>query len=394
MQTPSFHIAMKNTIGDGVLELQFLDTIANSTQFDWTTGERLTTNLVEETIAQVKAASPSKIKCTIDSIGGDASIGLAIYNFLKSYNAKVEVEIIGMAGSIASVMAMAASKGKLSIARNAFMVIHKAWGAGIGNSDELRQAADVIDKYTAQVVDIYAQRSGKTTEEIAALIENGDYWMSGVEAVEQGFADVVFNDNAQLLVAAHLLHLPKQYKNVPADIKDKLRYNHNSNNSNSIAVKQHQQNIQPVAKDHPLETIDESSLKTPYSFFNHLKQEFMHIVNQIKETFAGVKDQYMAPATEDKAVEQSIALVEIPTLLSRLEAALTPTLTAIENKVEQIEKEKIQSETFASVQTELSNATKTIEQLQADIANLLGGSAQPTIDTNNTIQPIGHFVKH
>ena len=389
MQTPSFHIAMKNTIGDGVLELHFLDTIANSTQFDWTTGELLTTNLVEETIAQVKAASPSKIKCTIDSIGGDASIGLAIYNFLKSYNAKVEVEIIGMAGSIASVMAMAASKGKLSIARNAFMVIHKAWGASIGNSEELRQAADVIDKYTAQVVDIYAQRSGKNTEEIAALIENGDYWMSGVEAVEQGFADSVFNDNAQLLVAAHLIQLPAQYKNVPADIKDKLRYNSKSTN-----VKQEQQKIPSIASINQSAATEESSLKTLYSFFNNLKQEFMHIVNQIKEAFAGVQDQYTAPATEDKSSEQSIALVEIPTLLSRLEAALTPTLTAIENKVEQIEKEKIQSETFASLQTELSNATKNIEQLQADIANILGGSAQPTIDNTNTIQPIGHFVKH
>lgn len=389
MQTPSFHIAMKNTIGDGVLELQFLDTIANNTQFDWTTGELLTTNLVEETIAQVKAASPSKIKCTIDSIGGDASIGLAIYNFLKSYNAKVEVEIIGMAGSIASVMAMAASKGKLSIARNAFMVIHKAWGVGIGNSNDLRQAADVIDKYTAQVVDIYAQRSGKNTEEIAALIENGDYWMSGVEAVEQGFADSIFNDNAQLLVAAHLIQLPPQYKNVPADIKDKLRYNHKS-----TVVKQEQKKIQFIANNDHSTTTDEPSLKTPYSFFNNLKQEFMHIVNQIKEAFAGVKDQYTAPNTEDKSSEQSMALVEIPTLLNRLEAALTPTLTAIENKVEQIEKEKIQSETFTSLQTELSNATKNIEQLQADIANLLGGSAQPTIDNTNTIQPIGHFVKH
>lgn len=389
MQTPSFHIAMKNTIGDGVLELHFLDTIANSTQFDWTTGELLTTNLVEETIAQVKATSPSKIKCTIDSIGGDASIGLAIYNFLKSYNAKVEVEIIGMAGSIASVMAMAASKGKLSIARNAFMVIHKAWGASIGNSEELRQAADVIDKYTAQVVDIYAQRSGKNTEEIAALIENGDYWMSGVEAVEQGFADSVFNDNAQLLVAAHLIQLPAQYKNVPADIKDKLRYNSKSTN-----VKQEQQKIPSIASIKQSAATEESSLKTPYSFFNNLKQEFMHIVSQIKEAFAGVKDQYTAPNTEDKSAEQSIALVEIPTLLNRLEAALTPTLTAIENKVEQTEKEKIQSETFASLQTELSNATKNIEQLQADIANILGGSAQPTIDNTNTIQPIGHFVKH
>ena len=387
MQTSSFHIAMKNTIGDGVLELHFLDTITNTTYFDWTTGESVTTNLVEETIAKVKAANPSRIKCIIDSIGGDAGIGLAIYNFLKSYNAKVEVEIIGMAGSIASVMAMAASKGKLSIARNAFMVIHKAWGVGIGNSNDLRQAADVIDKYTAQVVDIYAQRTSKTIDEVSALIADGDYWMSGVEAVEQGFADFVFNDNAQLLVAAHLIQLPPQYKNVPADIKDKLRYNGKSTN-----VKQEQKRV-PTVVNNNQSTTEEPSLKTPYSFFNHLKQEFMHIVNQIKEAFAGIKDQYTAPATEDKSAEQSIALVEIPVLLNRLEAAITPTLEAIGNKIEQVEKETIQKEIFASLQTELSNATKNIEQLQADIANLLGGSAQPKVDASNTIQPIGHFVK-
>lgn len=390
MPTPSFHIAMKNTIGDGVLELQFLDTIANSTQFDWTTGELLTTNLVEETIAQVKAASPSKIKCTIDSIGGDASIGLAIYNFLKSYNAKVEVEIIGMAGSIASVMAMAASKGKLSIARNAFMVIHKAWGTSIGNSNELRQAADVIDKYTAQVVDIYAQRSGKTTEEIAALIENGDYWMSGVEAVEQGFADSIFNDNAQLLVAAHLMHLPAQYKNVPVDIKDKLRYNNNK----SIAVKQQQQNIQSVAENQHLETTEEPSFKTPYSFFNNLKQEFMHIVNQIKEAFAGIKNQYEPSELLDNKTEASTTVFNVATLIDKLEAAITPALQTIENRLEAIENQKDKAEALTSLQTELSKAATNIEQLQSDVANLLGGSAQPKVDASNTIQPIGHFVKH
>lgn len=387
MPTPSFHIAMKNTIGNGVLELHFLDTIANSTQFDWTTGELLTTNLVEETIAQVKAANPSKIKCTIDSIGGDASIGLAIYNFLKSYNAKVEVEIIGMAGSIASVMAMAASKGKLSIARNAFMVIHKAWGVGIGNSDDLRQAADVIDKYTAQVVDIYAQRSGKTTEEIAALIENGDYWMSGVEAVEQGFADSVFNDNAEVLVAAHLSHLPKQYKNVPTNIKDKL-----NNVSATIAVSQEQQNIESIVEQNSF--MDETSHKTPYSFFNQLKQEFMHIVNQIKEAFAGVKNQYEPSELLDNKTEASTTVFNVATLIDKLEAAITPALQTIENRLEAIENQKDKAEALTSLQTELSKAATNIEQLQSDVANLLGGSAQPTIDNTNTIQPIGHFVKH
>jgi len=387
MQTPSFHIAMKNTIGDGVLELHFLDTITNTTYFDWTTGESVTTNLVEETIAKVKAANPSRIKCVIDSIGGDAGIGLAIYNFLKSYNAKVEVEIIGMAGSIASVIAMAASKGKLSIARNAFMVIHKAWGVGIGNSNDLRQAADVIDKYTAQVVDIYAQRTSKTIDEVSALIAGGDYWMSGVEAVEQGFADSAFNNNAEVLVAAHLSHLPKQYKNVPTNIKDKL-----NNVSATIAVSQEQKNIESIVEQNSF--MDETSHKTPYSFFNQLKQEFMHIVNQIKEAFAGVKNQYEPSELLDNKTEASTTVFNVSTLIDKLEAAITPALQTIENRLETIENQKDKAEALTSLQTELSKAATNIEQLQSDVANLLGGSAQPKVDTTNTIQPIGHFVKH
>src|SRR5690606_20606777 len=150
------------------LELYFLDDIYN--KYDWWTDT--VSSMVNDVVQQVRERSPKTIKLIIDSQGGDASIGLAIYNFLKHYGAKVETDVIGMAGSIASVIAMAANKGKLRMARNAFMVIHKAWGGGIGNSNDLRAAADVVDKYTAQIVDVYSQRTSKSAEEISSLIEN------------------------------------------------------------------------------------------------------------------------------------------------------------------------------------------------------------------------------
>lgn len=217
MQKTKF-IGVKNQANDSTLEIYFLDIIQDG--FDWWTG--MQTSAVQQLIDQVNAAKPSKIICFIDSEGGDAQTGISIYNFLKLNSAKVECRIIGLAGSIASVIAMAASKGKLFIARNGFMMIHKAEGMAWGTSDELRQLADVVDKYTGQIVDIYAQRTGKSADEINALIANGDFWMSGQECVDQGFADDTFNDFTQDLQIAARLNTDV-YKNYPQAIRAQLQ---------------------------------------------------------------------------------------------------------------------------------------------------------------------------
>lgn len=211
-------VAIRNQADSSTLELYFLDIIQDS--YDFWSG--MVYSKVQEIIDKVNYYKPSKIKCIIDSEGGDAQTGLTIYNFLVRCDAKIEVEIIGLAGSIASVIAMAANKGKLKIARNAFMMIHKAEGVCYGTSTEIRQAADLVDMYTAQVVDVYAQRTAKTVAEINALIENGDYWMSGEECVAQGFADETFNDiTPNLQIAARLD--TNVYKNIPAQIRAQLK---------------------------------------------------------------------------------------------------------------------------------------------------------------------------
>jgi ATP-dependent Clp protease protease subunit len=210
-------VAIRNQASDSTLELYFLDVIQDT--YDWWTGMQI--SKVQEIIDQVNAYKPSKIICFIDSVGGDAQTGMSIYNFLKLYNAKIEVRIIGLAASIAAIIAMAASKGKLFIARNGFMMIHKAEGMAWGSSEDLRQAADLVDKYTGQIADILSQRTGKTVDEINALMEAGDYWMSGQEAKDQGFADDTFNDVENVNVAARLE--PAQFEKIPARIRAQMK---------------------------------------------------------------------------------------------------------------------------------------------------------------------------
>jgi ATP-dependent Clp endopeptidase proteolytic subunit ClpP len=210
-------VAIRNLADSSTLELYFLDIIQDT--YDWWTGMQI--SKVQEIIDQVNTYKPSKIVCFIDSVGGDAQTGMSIYNFLKLYNAKIEVRIIGLAASIAAIIACAASKGKLFIARNGFMMIHKAEGMAWGTSDELRQAAELVDKYTGQCADILSQRTGKTVDEINGLMAEGDYWMTGQEAKDQGFCDDTFNDVEVVNIAARLDS--GQFEKIPARIRAQMK---------------------------------------------------------------------------------------------------------------------------------------------------------------------------
>lgn len=143
MENQKSYVGIKNSVEDSTLELCFTDYIYDG--LDWNTYEEI--NLVQNMINKIRAAKPTKINVTINSLGGDVMIGLAIYNFLKNYNAKVQVEIIGFAASIASIIAMSASKGKLKIAKNGFMIIHAASSVIVGNAKELRDQAETLDRF-------------------------------------------------------------------------------------------------------------------------------------------------------------------------------------------------------------------------------------------------------
>ncbi|HAI83882.1 MAG TPA: hypothetical protein DCL43_09455 [Chitinophagaceae bacterium] len=340
----SFKVGVKNVVignnaVENILEIHILDTVQDKTYFDWWTGEVFVENLVEQVINEVKRNEPKNIKLIIDSEGGDAQKGLTLYNFLKSYKAKVETEVIGMAGSIASVLAMAASPGKLSIARNGFVVIHRAWGGAIGNSDDLRAAANMIDKYTDQICDIYAQRTGKSVEEIKGLIANGDYWMTGVEAQAQGFADKVFNDNPQFQIAARVQSLDKHYKNVPQNLV----------------------HIEPPApQNEPVHS------QTEQTIFMEIKKLVSNFINGLKPKPAKEGEEPPTPSNEVKQFSEAV------------EKPLESFLSDVQNEVSKEAKEQVKNhldtnDTFKQLLQDVKNLKEENSTLKQQVKDLIGG---------------------
>ena len=69
------------------------------------------------------------------------------------------VQIDGLAASIASIIALAGKE--VRIASNGFFMVHNPWGGAIGEADEMRQTADLLDKIRDSLVGTYASKTGK-----------------------------------------------------------------------------------------------------------------------------------------------------------------------------------------------------------------------------------------
>lgn len=136
--------------------------------------------------AELEAIKAKAITLRINSAGGDVFDGMAIYNLLRDHPATVTTRVDGLAGSIASIVALAGDT--VTIPKTAYMMIHQPWAFTIGNASDMRAMADVLDKVAGPMVEIYAEKTGKTEAEVIELLD-AETWLTGAEAVEAGFAD-------------------------------------------------------------------------------------------------------------------------------------------------------------------------------------------------------------
>lgn len=166
-------------LADGVLELNMLDVIGE----DWWTGGGITSNRVKAALDSNKEAKT--IKVLMNSPGGDVFEGLAIQSLLKRTGARIEFEVIGLAASAATVIAM--SGDSIKIHEGAMWMVHEAWTFNVGNKRDMRQAADFLEKIDGSIRDIYARRTGRAAEDITRLVE-AETWMTAHEAVTEKFA--------------------------------------------------------------------------------------------------------------------------------------------------------------------------------------------------------------
>lgn len=159
----------------------------------------------------------SHINLHIHSPGGEVFDGIAIYNQLKNHSATITVYIDGLAASMASVIAMVGDT--VIMPKNAMMMIHKPWGVSWGDANDMREYADLLDKLENVLIPAYVAKTGKTTEEITAMLEQ-ETWLDGDECVEHGFADKVIEPVKAM--ASLTSKRIEEFSSMPSAIKNQI----------------------------------------------------------------------------------------------------------------------------------------------------------------------------
>lgn len=122
----------------------------------------------------------------VNSPGGDVFDGIAMFNDILAHKGKVKVEVVGVAASIASVIAMAGDE--ITIASNAFFMIHNAWTIAWGNRHDMRDAADVLEQIDEAIARTYVGRAKSGIRAVREMMDD-ETWLSASDAVDKGFAD-------------------------------------------------------------------------------------------------------------------------------------------------------------------------------------------------------------
>ena len=141
--------------------------------------------------AQAFAQVLSTIKATtvhlhVNSPGGDVFEARAMMSAIANHSATFTAHVDGLAASAASDLIMACDE--IEISQGGFLMIHNAWTIAIGNKDDMRTTADLLQKVDEAIVDDYQKRTKQSAEQIREWMDV-ETWFTAEEAKTHGFVD-------------------------------------------------------------------------------------------------------------------------------------------------------------------------------------------------------------
>ena len=175
----------------------------------------------QDFINDVKDLKDTPINLRINCIGGDVFDGMAIYNVIKKRTAKTTAYIEGVAASMGSVIALAADEVVMS--ENSLFMIHNAWGGTMGEAEDMRKTASILEKISNEIADIYQKKTRLLYDRIINMMDE-ETWLNAQEAYDLGFIDTISDS---IKVAAK--YDVSKFKNITTEqIHNKLNININN----------------------------------------------------------------------------------------------------------------------------------------------------------------------
>ena len=309
------------------------------------------------------------INLHINSPGGDVFEGIAIFNALKTHGASITVYVDGVAASMASVIAMVGNP--VIMPENTFMMIHKPFGFTGGDAEDMRTYADLLDKVEAVLLPAYAQKTGKTTDEIAAMLAD-ETWMSGAECLAHGFADQV--TPAVKAMACIQSKRTEEFKKMPESIRNMITPPRNSaprvQDDEPAASRTPVQAAAPVVDENSIRAQVAASIniKPGHDYYFYIrsvntvgKSAFVEAVGQPSDDASGYLDFFKGEIGKTHLAQELWTQIDNGQLAPDL-AEIRTSITDVSNEITQTVNKKLEDQ---------SAAIQQIQKVQVDTNNNL-----------------------
>lgn len=210
------------------------------------------------------------IQVHINSGGGDVFAGSEIYTLLKDHDNDVEVKILGVAASAASVIAMAGDTVKMS--PTSLMMIHNASAVARGDYREMDHKSNLLKNVNHTMASAYKLKSGKEYEELLSMMDD-ETWISPEMAKEHNLIDeIMFSDETPKLVASAVA----DHQLIPPAVMEKVR-NAKSEGADSDALKAFLNNA-----DEQASVTQNKEGEVPHMDLEKLKSDYPELYEEVK----------------------------------------------------------------------------------------------------------------
>jgi len=322
----------------------------------------------------------NELHINLNSPGGSVFDGIAIHNFISNLNMKTVVKIDALAASIATVIALGADEVQMN--QNAFFMIHNPWTVVMGEADEMRKQADVMDKIKDVIVGIYLRKTRISRAELSDLMDN-ETWLTAEEAKRMNFIDVISGGLA--IAACATTGFINNFNNIPKGLKmaEELENVSNELEVNEVETTEVEETVTNETEE--VENVEESTEET-----NEVEEaQEETILNKVKTYLSGLISEKQEEKNElsDRYGEVTNELKEANNLIEDLKAesvekddVLNKSLDAIKNlesKNEKLEKEleelkaklsePVGEELVATPQNEVKKDPKSFKNVLAEI---------------------------
>ncbi|MCL2804961.1 MAG: ATP-dependent Clp protease proteolytic subunit [Treponema sp.] len=157
-------------------------------------------DLAEKTIRQLlllEEMSDEPIRIFIDSPGGDADAGYAIFDMIRFIKPQVWTIGMGLVASAAAIIQLASPKEQRVGLPNSHYLIHQPLSGIRGVATDIEIHAKELDKLREKINLLIAQETGTSAAQVEKDTDR-DYWMSAAEAVSYGLINKVITKREEM----------------------------------------------------------------------------------------------------------------------------------------------------------------------------------------------------